>query len=662
MITSHDITARHAARVTPLRYSYPFMSPQPFTLSQRLRYAFDNTLSKGTPTLIGWLAVASTAFVGLTALIVTITGAAPTDDKGLPDPQPFASQMWDNLMRTLDSGTMGGDKGSHFYLFMMLAVTVGGVCIVGTLIGVISNGVGNQIDELRKGRSLVAERDHIVILGWSPQIFAVISELILGNEHRRNCITVLADRDKVGMDDEIRDRIADFKTTRVVTRRGIPNDLGDIKIANFNAARAIVILSPEGDEPDAEVIKSILAVTNHPARRTEKFHIVAEIRERKNMAPARLVGRDEAQLIETGDVIARVVAQTCRQTGLSTVYTELLDYGGDEIYFKEESSLKGLTFADALMAFESCALIGMKTADGAVQLNPPMTQVFGPGDKAIVVAKDLASVAADGKAPTLDRALLVHRQPTPALPERTLLLGWNSRAKIIVRELDGYVAPGSSLTVIAEGDGIPGEVSAVTALLKNTTLDYREGDTTDRDTLEATQPEQYQHIIVLSYSDHRDVQKADASTLVTLLHLRDIETLSGANRYSIVTEMLDMRNRELAEITQADDFIVSERLTSLLVAQVTENKDLRALFDDIFDADGSEIYLKPAADYVKLGQPMSFWHVVEAARQRGHATIGYRLASGSNDASSSYGVSVNPNKSTMVTFSADDRVIVVAED
>ena len=95
---------------------------------------------------------------------------------------------------------------------------------------------------------------------------------------------------------------------------------------------------------------------------------------------------------------------------------------------------------------------------------------------------------------------------------------------------------------------------------------------------------------------------------------------------------------------------------------MTENKDLRALFDDIFDADGSEIYLKPASDYVKIGQPMTYWHVVESARQRGHAAIGYRQAAATTDASHGYGVSVNPNKNTTVTFTAEDRVIVIAED
>mgnify|MGYP006281703171 FL=1 len=87
------------------------MPSSSFSLRQRLRYAFDNTLSKGTPALIGWLAVASFLFVALTAALVKLTGSAPLDgDK--PNPLGFGAQMWNNLMRTLDAGTMGGDSGS----------------------------------------------------------------------------------------------------------------------------------------------------------------------------------------------------------------------------------------------------------------------------------------------------------------------------------------------------------------------------------------------------------------------------------------------------------------------------------------------------------------------------------------------------------------------
>lgn len=632
-----------------------------FTLRQRLRYAFDNTLSRGTPALIAWLAIVSVAFIALAAIALVITGAAPTSESGAP--LGFFELMWHNLMRTLDAGTMGGDAGSLLYLLIMLTVTLGGVFIVGTLIGLISNGVGNQIDELRKGRSVVAEKDHIVILGWNDQIFSIIGELILGNEgRRRNRIVVMADRDKVEMEDEIRERIDDWKTTRVVCRRGSPIDLGDLHIVNFNAARAIVILSPPGDGADAEVIKSILAITNHPQRRSDKFHIVAEIRERRNMEPAALVGRDEAQLIETGDVIARVVAQTCRQTGLSTVYTELLDYGGDEIYFKDEPALAGMSFADALFSFESSTLVGVKTKDGIVQLNPPMSHPFVAGDQAIVIAKDLQSVQMTRSAPRVDASLIVPRPGSTPTPEKTLIIGWNSRAPVIIRELDRYAPPGSLLMILADTPDIEKQVDAVRADVTHHALELRQGDTTDRATLESLRPEEFQHIVVLCYSDDLDVQKADAKTLVTLLHMRDLELKSGADRYAIVTEMLDFRNRELAEITQVDDFIVSEKLTSLLIAQITENRDLQAVFADIFDSDGSEIYLKPAGDYVKLGEPVSYWHIVDAARQRGEVAIGYRLTARSGDVAGSYGVSVNPPKNTAVSFTADDRVIVIAED
>ncbi|HVE72178.1 MAG TPA: potassium transporter TrkA [Thermoanaerobaculia bacterium] len=623
-----------------------------FTLRQRLRYAFDNTLSKGTPALIAWLAILTIAFLVVASILLVLLGAAPKADGGAA--LSFPELMWHNLMRTLDAGTMGGDTGSVGYLVMMLLVTLGGVFIVGTLIGLISNGVGNQIDELRKGRSLVAETDHIVILGWNDRIFSIVGELILGNEHRkRNAIVVMADRDKVSMDDEFRERVSDAKTTKIVCRRGNPIDLADLKIVNFNAARAIVVLSPEGDEPDAEVIKTILAVTNHPERREQPFHIVAEIRDRKNIEPAKLVGRDEAQLIETGETIARVVAQTCRQTGLSGVYTELLDYGGDEIYFKRDSALDNLSFADALFACESGTVIGVKTAAGIVQLNPPMTQRMAPGDQAIVIAADAASIRFANGAPKLDPSLLVERPVSVTRPEKTLLLGWSSRAPIIVRELDNYVGEGSLMTVVADSPSIDEAMAALRPQLHRQELDFRRGDSSDRATIESVNPEQYEHIIVLCYSDDLPVQKADAKTLVTLLHLRDIEAKSGANRYSIVSEMLDVRNRELAEITQADDFIVSENLTSLLVAQVTENRELRAVFDDVFDSDGSEIYLRPASDYVALGKPMSYWHVVESARRRGEVAIGYRVKET---------IRVNPAKSDSVSFGAEDRVIVIAED
>jgi hypothetical protein len=126
--------------------------------------------------------------------------------------------------------------------------------------------------------------------------------------------------------------------------------------------------------------------------------------------------------------------------------------------------------------------------------------------------------------------------------------------------------------------------------------------------------------------------------------------------------MLDVRNRQLAEVTRADDFIVSDRIVSLMLAQISENKALNAVFADIFDPEGSEIYLKSAGDYVALDTPITFYTVLEAARRRGEVAIGYRRSETAALADQAYGVRLNPVKSEVVRFSPRDRVIVLAEE
>ena len=83
---------------------------------------------------------------------------------------------------------------------------------------------------------------------------------------------------------------------------------------------------------------------------------------------------------------------------------------------------------------------------------------------------------------------------------------------------------------------------------------------------------------------------------------------------------------------------------------------------DVFDPEGSEVYVKPASDYVRPGVEVDFYTVVEAARRRGHVAFGYRLQAHAGDPVKSYGVVVNPRKSNTVTFSPADRIIVLAED
>ena len=127
-------------------------------------------------------------------------------------------------------------------------------------------------------------------------------------------------------------------------------------------------------------------------------------------------------------------------------------------------------------------------------------------------------------------------------------------------------------------------------------------------------------------------------------------------------KMLDIKNRQLAQVTRADDFVVSDNLLSLMLSQISENAELALVFQDLFDPEGSEIYLKPAEEYVQMGSPLNFYTVVEAARRRNQVAIGYRVQADAYDAGKSYGVRINPKKSLLTTYAKGDRIIVLAED
>jgi hypothetical protein len=161
--------------------------------------------------------------------------------------------------------------------------------------------------------------------------------------------------------------------------------------------------------------------------------------------------------------------------------------------------------------------------------------------------------------------------------------------------------------------------------------------------------------------DSLNYQRADARVLVTLLHLRDIAERTGAD-FTIVSEILDEADRDLANVAQVDDIVVSEQVVSYLLTQISENRDLAEVFEELFRADGSEVYMRDVGDYVSSGSAVTFATLVESASRRGETAFGYRVAADSTDGTADFGVRINPAKSELFEPAAGDRLIVLAED
>lgn len=623
------------------------------SLWNRFRYAFDNTMAKGITALISWLLLVSVLLVLVLAVIVLILQVLPGES--------FVEVFWISVLHALDPGMIGGDQGSWTFRLVMFVIALVGLFLVSVLIGVITSGIEDKLTDLRKGRSVVLEQGHTVILGWGPEIFSIISELVIANENqKRSCIAILADKDKVEMEDEIRSKVGSTGRTRVVCRTGNPIDLTDLEIVNPHMARAIIIPAPNVEDPDNHTIKTILAITNNPNRHDAPYHVVAEIRQPENLRVAKMVGKEEVSLILTDDLISRITVQASLQSGLSVVITELIDFGGDEIYFQEEPAVVGKTFGDVLSMYEASAVIGLAYPDGHIAINPPMDTMVAAGAELIAVSADDDTVVLSNRKSEIDSSALRSPEHVTIIPVRVMVLGWNRRTPMVINELDSYVHKGSRITIVAGAPEAESRIREECSDLKNAAIEFVSGDITSRQTLDSLNLPAYQHVILLNNLPDHDPQKADAGTLVTLLHLRDIAEKQRGG-YSIATEMLEVQNRDLAVVARADDFIVSSKLVSLMLSQISENKALAKVFETLFSVEGSELYLKPVDDYVRTDREVNFYTVVEAARRKGQVAIGYRVRREEHDAGRSYGVHINPVKSHIVRFDHEDKIIVLAE-
>jgi hypothetical protein len=340
-----------------------------------------------------------------------------------------------------------------------------------------------------------------------------------------------------------------------------------------------------------------------------------------------------------------------------------MDFDGAEIYFSALDNLIAKPYSEVIFAFNDSAVIGINNkANSVILINPPMDYVLMPGDEVIAITEDDDSlIPSTTKDFSINEAAIQHSNNSESSPEKILMLGWNTRGGLLLRELNDYVAKNSIVDIISSFPIDESIISNYKNDFKNLIINFTHKDTTDNSVIRDLNIVDYNSIQVLCYREEMEIQEADASTMITLLHLRHIsETLN--KEIKIVSEMLDIKNRDLANVTKADDFIVSDKLISLMMSQVSENKQLMRVFEDLMRSEGSEIYLKPINDYIKTEESVNFYTLMESAKRRGDTAIGYRINSLIHNQDAAYGVVINPKKDDYIQFTDLDKIIVLSEE
>jgi uncharacterized membrane protein YhaH (DUF805 family) len=642
-------------------------------LKQRIRYRFDNFMSRGGRSIFISLLL---VFLVILAVLVGARALVQVLSRGAGHGVGWNS--FTTFLQMTDPGSMGEDSASSGW-YQAIAITAGvvGIVILSTLIAFITTAVERRLHNLRKGHSSVVEAGHTLILGWDEQrVVEIVRELIIANESvRHRAVVILAEQDKEYMDDYLAVALPNRATTTVVTRSGSPSSLLNLQLAAAGTASAVIVLSgcpdsapvAQRQESDARVVKTLLAVQNQRPP-GEPLHVVTEIHDPAIRSLVDQTAGAGVVALNARDTLSRILVQTSRSVGLSVVYDELLSFRGNEIYFFQ-ADWQGLSFGELAFRFERAVPIGVYSGSGEMLLNPPRERVLDPADRLLVVADDDSTIALTPGPVAVPGDRRLRPQRLDRSTERHLIVGHTRKTPLVLAELGKYVVAGSRVELMPRAhhivDGTQLEtIARQVGNLAVTTLDL---DPLDPATWAEHSPAGYDSIIILSEGDElRLPDQIDAETILILLLIRQALQQGrdqGTVETTVITELVESENQALAASTGVHDFVVSSRLVSMLLAQISEQLLMQQVYQALFAEEGSEIYLKPAWLYLDdLPQQVTFADLVRLAQQRGEVCIGVKLKANENRQDLNYGITLAPSKTGEWALDTGDALVVLAED
>ncbi len=650
------------------------------TFKERTRYRFDNFMAKGGKSIfISLFVVFLLGLLFVASIRLGIFGVAQGGDER---ESGFFNHIYITFLQMTDPGNMAQDiKSTAGYKIAAILAGAVGVVIFSMLIGLITTSLDLKLAALRKGHSRVIENKHTLILGWNDQrIVEILRELVMANESEDNpSVVILADKDKEEMDEYLALISPDTENTRVITRSGSPSSIANLKIAAVDKCRSVIVLGTATDASsaddkatsDARVIKTIMAITS-AREEADELNVVAEIFDDQRRDIIQDNCPFKISVVDSADILAKIMVQTSRSVGLSTVYSELLSFDGCEMYFHGDPTWGGRTFEELSYHFPDGVPMGIRTSDDEIILRPDSDRVVMADDEILIVADDDSTIEFKKKpvaAPT--GSLSIPQKRLEQRVEQELFIGWNPKGKIMVSEYAEYVTAGSKIDVITS-EVTPetrADIEELNAEIDTLELRLIEANPLLVENLAALHPETRDNIILLSEAGkNADPEEVDSRTVMILLQLRrifrDTTGKDEASRKSqLITEVMDSSNQALVSSAGVKDFIISDRFISMLLAQMSEEAEIKRVYDDLFQEDGSEIYLKPLSLYQEnLPVDLSFADCMALAQLRDEICIGIKLYADEGDHSRNYGVTLIPEKNERFTFGPHDCLVVLAED
>lgn len=560
------------------------------TWKERFQYWFDNRMSQGSFTLLRILIIFTViAGILMAGLIILLRFNGNLEADGV---------IWDSFATLINAWMPYYEEGSIGYLIIMALSALCGLLVTSVLIGIITSAMEEKIMNLRKGNSIVIEEGHIVVIGFYPGEYTLIRQLILAAGKDAETIVIGSELERDEIEGYIHDNIDIPDNVRIICRTVDPFDPASVEKLALRSCRTVII-SPA---PDFDTVKILLAVSSLiSSADCPDIRVNSIISKEENRFPPSIAAKHNVTALQTNDVLARIIAHSCTQSGLSEVFTEIFNFEGSELYCIDIGIPTGMRFAELMWKLDRAVPVGV-FRNNEVTLNPDRDMILRSTDRLLVFAENRDSAVLNNGGQELNEAYAIGT-PKPERDTKVCIFGWNRTIRTVLRELPENV---ESITIV-NYDGDDREIIERICEAREISPDFIRANTKRELSLHEIVKD-IEHVIILS-SHEADEDEADMETIFLLLNLRDVRTRYQLH-YNITAEMRKEKNQSLIVGDDHTDFVVASNMSALFLAQLAETPEMITAFKELLSNEGNELFMKRAYNLSLHGE-----HTVSELRQ-----------------------------------------------
>ena len=298
------------------------------------------------------------------------------------------------------------NKNNFLDYFFKFNITIFGILILSSIIGIITNSISTRMQELRTGKTKIEEKDHIILFNFSRRLVPLLNELCKAYENEKQSFVIVSNEEPLITMEKIKSVIKIPKNITILARKGNAWQKSLLDRINLEKAKQVIILKPDINELfkteidcDVEVGKSMSSIigskeyNKNPCRIFSEFHnqrtgfsyleFTFNIWAEKGFLPPEIVSSEELK--------SNILSQCINTPDLTEIYDNLFGYEGSEVYFVGPDKSKfnnvlnkniGRNIKDLNRLCDNIIVIGFFLKDqDKIFLNPPinfpLTKNFG---------------------------------------------------------------------------------------------------------------------------------------------------------------------------------------------------------------------------------------------------------------------------------------------